>query len=145
MATGLQILVRKALLSTLKADAPLIAIVPAASIFSQRVPDKPAWPFIKLGPPSTTPLRATGVRGGVVTVGVHAFARPRLSGETEVETAEDYAGRIGSAIEAALQNTRIDGVTVKIGVKLSDIRLLVDGAEADAFHWLCNANCRVLA
>jgi len=80
-----------------------------------------------------------------VTVGLHAFAKPRMIGETEVETAEDYCGRIGSAIEAALQDARIDTEAVKIGVKLSDIRLLVDGAEADAFHWTCNANCRVLA
>jgi hypothetical protein len=145
MATGLQILARKAILSTLKADAPLIAIVPAADIHSQRVPAVPAWPFIKLGPPSTIPLRGSCIRGGVVTLAVHAFAKPRISGETEIETAEDYCGRIGSAIEAALDGARIDTSTVKIGVKLSDMRLLVDGAEADAFHYVCNANCRVLA
>jgi len=145
MATGLQRLVRRAVLARLKASAPLTALVPAGSIYPQAVPSEPAWPFIKLGPTGTLRLRATGVNGGLVSVDVHAFARARVSGGQVVETAEDHASRIGAVIEAALADNRITlegGATANI--ELGDIRLMQD-AEPDAFHWFAQLNARVLA
>lgn len=145
MATGLQISVRKKLLARLKTDANLTALVPSVSIYSQRVPANPGWPFVMLGPPTTIGLRATCVRGGTVSLGVHAFANHRVSGGDVVETAEDHAGRIGAAIEAAIDGAMLAMTGGTIKVRLSDMRLLVDGGESDAFHYVCNANCRVLA
>lgn len=145
MATGLQRLVRRAVLTRLKADAALTALVPAGSIYPQAVPNEPAWPFVKLGPTGTLRLRAACVNGGLVTVDVHAFARARVSGGQVVETAEDHASRIGAAIETALANNRITlegGATADI--ELGDIRLLQD-QEPDAFHWFAQLNARVLA
>lgn len=145
MATGLQRLVRRAVLTRLKADAALTALVPAGSIYPQAVPSEPAWPFVKLGPTGTLRLRAACVNGGLVTVDVHAFARARVSGGQTVETAEDHASRIGAAIEAALADNRITlegGATADI--ELGDIRLLQD-QEPDAFHWFAQLNARVLA
>lgn len=145
MATGLQRLVRRAVLARLKADTALTVLVPAASIYPQAVPNEPAWPFIKLGPTGTLRLRAACVNGGLVSVDVHAFARPRLSGGQIVETAEDHASRIGASIEAALSDRHL---TLEGGadahIALGDIRLLQD-AEPDAFHWFAQLNARVLA
>lgn len=142
MATGLQRLVRRALLTRLKADADVTALVPSASID----PDgEPTWPFIRLRAPVTQRLRATGVNGGLITWDVHAFARAREVAGSEVETAEDHAGRIGGAIEAALADNRIeleDGSVAKI--EWSDARLLEDD-EPGAYHYFAQVNARVLA
>ncbi len=142
MATGLQRPVRRAVLARLKANAGLTALVPAVSINPAGVP---VWPFVKLMNPVTQRLRAAGVNGGLVTFDIHAFARARLSGGAEVETAEDHAGRIGGAIEAALADARFTFDTDKIvHIEISDMRLLED-EEPDAYHWFAQVNCRVLA
>lgn len=146
MATGLQRLLRRAVLARLKADAGVTALVSAASIYPQAVPSPPSWPFIKLGPPLTLPFSvACAEQSGTVSLDVHAFARARESGGAAVETAEDHAGRIGAAIEASLHRVTITlegGETARI--RLGDIQLLQD-EEPDAFHYLCRVNARVLA
>lgn len=146
MATGLQRLVRRAVLTKLKADASLVAIVPASSIYSQHVPQGPIWPFIRLGPSNTQRFRAACVDGAVVTFDVHAFARDRFTAGAIVETAEDHASRIGSAIERALGDNwlALEG-SGKVRVRLSDIALMQDAEEAGAFHWMAQVNGRVLA
>ncbi|UPT53048.1 tail terminator protein [Synechococcus phage Yong-M3-232] len=122
----------------------MTALVPAASIYPQ-ASGEPQWPFIKLGPTGTLRLRAACVNGGLVSLDVHAFARARVSGGQEVETAEDHASRIGAAIEAALDgvNIALEG-GAKAKIDLGDIRLLQD-QEPDAFHWFAQLNARVLA
>lgn len=145
MATGLQRLVRRALLARLKADTGLTALVPAASIHGQAPLAEPTMPFVKTGPTNTLRLKAACVNGGTVTFDVHAFARSRKSGEQVVETAEDHASRIGAAIEKALADNTIPltgGATARI--RLSDVQLLQDD-EPDAFHWVGQVNARVLA
>lgn len=145
MAKGLQRLLRRAVLARLKADAPLIALVPSASIYGQAVPSSRAWPFVKLGPPLTLRLRQSCVDGGIITLDVHAFAQARKSGSQTVETAEDHASRIGEAIETALQDNRLDmGGDITARIRLSDMQLLQDD-EPEAFHYLAQINARVLA
>lgn len=142
MATGLQKLVRRALLTRLKADTALTALVSAGSI---NPVGTPTWPFIVLRAPITQRLKAACVNGGQGSWDVHAFAGPRLSGGAVVETAEDHAGSIGAAIETALADNWLalpDGAKVRI--RLSDIRLLQDG-DPDHYHWFCQCNWRVLS
>lgn len=142
MATGLQRTVRRALLVRLKADAPLLTYVAAASI---NPAGQPTWPFIILRSPVTQRLRAACLNGGLVTWDIHAFARPRESGGQMVGTAEDHAGKIGAEIERVLADNRLTiegGGTAKI--EIGDIRLLPD-AEPDAYHWFAQINARVLA
>jgi len=142
MATGVQRLVRRALLARLKANAGLTDLVPAGSIN----PDGQAtWPFIRLRAPVTRRLRAAGLNGGEGSFDIHAFARAREVAGQEVETAEDHAGRIGGAIEAALADARFaieSGYVLHISV--SEMRLLED-EEPEAYHWFAQANWRVLA
>lgn len=142
MAVGLQRLVRRALLTRLKADLALTALVPAASINPAGVP---TWPFIVLRSPVTQRLKAACVNGGQGSWDVHAFAGARTDAGSVVETAEDHAGRIGAAIETALADNWLalpDGAKVRI--RLSDIRLLQDG-DPDHYHWFCQCNWRVLS
>lgn len=139
---GLQRLARRALLAQLKGNAPLTALVQAASINPLGAPD---WPFIVLRSPVTQRRRASCTDGGVVTWDVHAFAGPVLTGGAMTQTAEDHAGLIGEAIETALadNNLAIEGGG-NMRIRLGDIRLLPDETP-DAFHWFCQCDCRVNA
>ena len=142
---GLQKLVRRALLTRLKADTGLIALVPAARIFPQGAPLEPSWPFVRLGSTITAPVKATGTAGGNVTIDIHAFARARESGGEVVDTAEDHASAIGAAIEGALADNRLaleSSATAHIA--LSDLRLMPD-EEPESFHWFAQLNARVFA
>jgi hypothetical protein len=146
-AKGLQRLVRRDVLAKLKANAGVTALVAATSIHSQDPGPEPAWPFLKFGAPQTLPLRASCVDGGTVNFGLHGFSRGRRNGsDALVETAEDHAGRIGAAIEAAVDGARstLTGVGT-VRYRLADMLLLVDGAEPGAFHYSCTVRARVLA
>ena len=80
-----------------------------------------------------------------ITLDVHAFARARDEAGQVVETAEDYASRIGEAIELTLADQWIDmpeGTRAKLS--LSDIRLLQD-EEPDAFHYVAQITAKVLS
>lgn len=133
---------RRALLETLKASGELIALVPAARID----PDGEAtWPYIGIQSPRTLRLRMSCVRGAAVSFDIHAFVGPRLEGQTVVETGYDHASAIGSAIEAAIDDARLVLENGAIcAVRLGDTQLLRDG-EPDAWHWVAQANCRVLS
>ena len=142
MAVGIARLVRRALLVKLKANAGLIALVPAASI---NPAGEPVWPFILLSSPVTQRLRATGVVGGIVTYDVHAFAGPVLTGGAITQTAEDHASAIGAAIETSLADNNL---TLEGGgnarIRLGDIRLLPD-QDPQHWHWFAQCDCRVIA
>jgi hypothetical protein len=142
MPAGLQKTVRRALLTRLKNNAGMIAAVPATSINPL---GEPVWPFIVLRSPVTQPKRVSSVLGGAVSWDIHAFAGPRMSGASMVETAEDHAGRIGALIEAVFADNRISlegGLIAKI--TLTDIRLLPDQSP-DVYHWFAQVNAKVLA
>lgn len=139
---ALQRLVRRELLTRLKADATLTALVPAASIAPQ---GKPTWPFVLVESPRTLRLRMACVRGARVSFDVHAFAGPREVAGAVVETGYDHVSRIAAAIEVALADNRVTlegGAVCKL--EFSDAQLLKDG-EPDAWHWVSQINCRVLA
>ena len=147
MVTGLQRLVRRAVLSALKANAPLIAVVPATRIYGQTVPMGAVFPFVRLGGPQTLPLHASCINGaGIVTLDVHAFVKPRLDASGNIaETAEDFAGRIGAAIEAALDRQRLPLEAFGFAaLRLTEMRLLQDADEADAYHYFAQISARCI-
>ncbi|MES2289298.1 MAG: DUF3168 domain-containing protein [Pseudomonadota bacterium] len=124
----------------------MTALVNANNIHGQSPPVKPTWPFIKTGQPTTIPRRAACLDGAIVTMPVHAFARSRFDGnQAEVETAEDHAGRIGEAIETAL-DAKGDTITgAQISYMLTDMTLMTDAGEPDAFHYFCTVRAKVTA
>lgn len=143
MATmsDLQRLARRDVLGALKNDVAVVAIVAKSSIHTQQPDSEPVWPFIKLTAPQALPLRAACVRGATVNFGISAFARA-----TSGETAEDLAGRIGSAVESCLDGRKAELVGVgKVTYSIRDILLRGDGAEPDAMHWSASISARMLA
>lgn len=137
---------RRAILTTAKADAALTALVPAARIYPQASPvAEPTWPFIIYGSPSGLPIRAACVNGTEVTVAMHTFAKARMQGSSMVETAEDYAARIGAAVVKALDGKRPDlpdgGY---LAILFTGSQLLIDGGETDAFHHVANFRARAI-
>lgn len=144
---GLQRLVRRDVLDLLKHDAGVTALVAVADIHGQVPSDEPNWPFIKTGAPQTLPLKAACVDGATVNFALHAFSRGRRNGSGAlIETAEDHAGRIGEAIENAVDGVRRHIAEVgRVSYTIADAQLLVDGAEPGAFHYSCTVSARVLA
>lgn len=147
---GLHILGRRAVLERLKSHPAVLALVPASSIYGQTTQPDPAWPFINLGPTNTVRRSAACLWGGDVTMLVSAFAKPRRSGAgSTIETAEDHAGRIGAAIESALARygtaAVFDGAPARVRCSLGDMRLAIDGAEMDAFHYSATVTVRISA
>lgn len=145
MAEALESLVRVAVLTRLKADTGLLALVSSASI-DPNPEVAPVWPFVSTDSYTAQPFEAACVRGGIVTGSLHGFAGPRKNGSNQVvEFARDHAGRIGAALQRALHCKRLEiegGGNARI--RLSDIRLLSDGSP-QAFHWFAQINARVLA
>lgn len=135
---------RRYVLSLLKNDAALTALVPSASIYPQSPPALPAFPFIKYGGPSELAVSAACVSGSDIRVSVHGFSKGRAVAGALVETAEDHASRIGQAIRGALERKRatIDGVS--IGIRWLGSVLTEDGEGADAYHTEQQFRIRVL-
>jgi hypothetical protein len=141
MARDSTLAVRRGILTLLKANAEVIAIVPAAQVYTQVI-ENPGWPFIRYGAPSALPIRATCLDGVEISVAIHGFARSRKQGGAVVETAEDHAARLGAAIARALDGRRIDLPDGYGRLTWQGGQLLVDGAEATAFHTVQNLRVR---
>lgn len=145
MANDYSLPVRRAILTALKANVPLTALVPSTNIYPQSPPGVPTWPFIKYGAPSGGPVSAACVDGSEITVALHSFAKPRVVSGSVVETAEDHAARVGAFVAAALDRKRLsleDGEGAK--VRWTGSQLLQDPAEADAYHHVSNYRIRVI-
>ncbi|PTQ13732.1 hypothetical protein CLG96_00150 [Sphingomonas oleivorans] len=139
--------VRKAILTLLKADATLTAIVPASRIYPQSPPASHAWPFVRYGAPTAIPIVATRIDGSELSVAVHGFAKDRIVDGVLVETAEDHADRIGAAIAAALDRKMVTITTpypARIRIRSTGCQLIADGGEADAYHAVQNFRVRVI-
>jgi len=139
---------RRIILTALKADSTLTAIVPAARIYGDDVPPSPEFPFVRWDAPSTIPFSLSGAAGSSTTsFMLHAFATARLSAsKAKLETASDYANRIISAVHGVVHRNRFsddDGRIFKVTV--ASRMSMRDGAEADAWHCLLNCVARVLA
>lgn len=146
MATGLVRLSRRAVLTALKADAGVTALVPATSIHGQVPLDTPTWPFIKMGAISFGALDAACVAGGEGRITVHAFAKATRNGSGAITaSAEDNAGLIQAAIEAALHRAKLPIADGNLTLRHNNSILLVDGGEADAFHAVTDFRARIIA
>jgi hypothetical protein len=129
MAIDSTIAIRRGILILAKGNAALTAIVPAGEIYPQTVKAAHGWPFIRSGAPSAIPVRAACVDGGEWTVAMHGFAKDRMNGDQVVETAEDYAGRIGSALAAALDGKVITLPNGRARILWTGSQLLMDPEE----------------
>lgn len=146
MANDLRRPIRRASLAKLKGDAGLTAIVPATSLYPQTTPTNVGWPFVKLGVVTVLPLRAGCVDGVTGIFAVHGFAKDRYEGAAIVETAEDHADRITSAIASALDRQTLDLETgQRVTLLWTGGPVMQDGDEAGAYHGVANFSFRALA
>lgn len=130
----------------MKGDSALTAIVSAASIYPQATPALPAFPFIRAGAPTLIPRRASCLDGAEITQAFHGFSKGRYTGDRILETAEDHASRIGSAMASALDGKHVDlGSGRSVRIRWTGSQLLQDPEEASAFHTVQNFLMRVFA
>ena len=142
--------VRRAVLTRLKADAGLTAIVAAANIHPSTVLAGAPWPFTRFDAPQSTPLDGACYAGAEVTFLLHSFAKPRYSVPSNpqssmIETAEDHAGRILDAMKLAIHRHRVPVAGASALLSVLSSRLLIDGAESTAYHGILSCRARVLA
>jgi len=144
MAIDSTIAIRRGMLAIAKADAALVAIVPAARIYPQTTPALPAFPFIRAGALSVIPVRGACLDGGNWIFAMHAFAKDRQVSGQIVETAEDYAGRIGAALAAALDRHVIELSAGRATIRWDGSQLLMDPDEGGCFHAVVNFRVRAI-
>lgn len=123
--------VRGKIISALKADTSLTAIVSAARIYPGKSPASPTWPFIRV-PILTGTFDGLGSsQGGFV----HCFTKLSTTvpdPEAQAATINRHVARILGAIDD------IDvGDDLEIGIHVRQTQTLMDPAEADAFHGIC--------
>lgn len=144
MAIDSTIAIKRGMVALAKGNSPLIALVPTKDIYGQTVKAEHGWPFIRSGSPSAVPVRATCVDGGEWTVAMHVFAKDRMSGAKAVETAEDYAGRIGALLAAALDGQALTLPSGRARVLWTGSQLLMDPDEPGCFHSIQNFRVRAI-
>jgi hypothetical protein len=77
--------VREGGVETLRATVALTALVPAGSIYGERVPDDRTFPFIRTVVPSSIPFRMSCHNGEQSTVRISAFTKgPSMNAAADV-------------------------------------------------------------
>ncbi|WP_313437282.1 DUF3168 domain-containing protein [Novosphingobium sp.] len=148
MANDLLRATERAAVISLKADAPLAALVAKASI--DPVAEAPAWPFIRLEGTQSLPQGRGCTARAEVSFQLHSFAKPRYAGDDPVngamvETARDHAGRLNTAVVEALHNHAFEVSGRRYRFQVQSSRLMRDGAEADAWHGIASVVARAFA
>lgn len=117
---------REAIVTILKADAPVVALVTAAKVFGEHPGALPERPFVRYGEDDTVPTRVMCWEGATVDFPVHAFSAQKYTDEIK---------RINAAIVTALdgQVIELDG-GVKAHIEWLGSPLLRDGADPNAWH-----------
>ncbi|MET0364727.1 MAG: hypothetical protein ABW169_08730 [Sphingobium sp.] len=152
MASDLIRETERATLISLKANAPLTAIVAKTSIDPQPntagvdAQGAAVWPFVRLDGTQSLPQgRGCNARADV-TFMLHTFAKARKNGTGAIiETARDHAGRLNSAIVEAIHNHAYPVAGRRYRLTARSSRLMQDGAEADAYHGIVSVIAKAYA
>ena len=116
---------RQRTVATLKAYAPLTALVSAGSIYGEQPPAAPAWPFIRYGLAIAGAWEATGqLDGSTHRVTLHAFSHGPYT---------DAVQRIAAEVVAAMDTLTMADESV-IDLQWVGTQVLRDTDEADAYH-----------
>lgn len=124
--------VRGKIISALKADAQLTAIVPAARIYPGKTPATVTWPFIRVPILTGTVAELDGGGGSEQAGVIHCFTKQAVDvpdPEAQAATINAHIVRIVSAIDDVLL---ADGES--LGVHAVQTQVIEDSAEADAYH-----------
>lgn len=117
---------REAIVTALKADVALIALVTAAKIFGEFPGSEPDRPFIRYGEADAVPLRSSCHEGAAIAFPIHAFSAEKFT---------DEVMDMNAAIVACLDGkvVTLDG-GAKATIVLGSSQLLRDGADPNAWH-----------
>jgi hypothetical protein len=133
---------RRGVLSRLKGFAPLIELVPAASLYPSTVPASRTFPFGRFGSIVGAPFLASGLHSAAFRFSYQFFTKPVMNGQQIVETAEDRILKIGSEAKDCL-----DGATITLEDSAGKLRVAwittsprMDGDEAEA--WMTTVTFR---
>ena len=129
MARDSSLYVRRAVVSRLKAEAAVSALV-ADRVYGLSPPSTPAWPFVKMQPPTSIPLRATGLDGARIAFRVSGFAK----GPDESEAAV-----LADAIAGCLDGLSVPLYDAPYSARLTDVRwlstqIIRDPEESTGWH-----------
>lgn len=125
MAQDPTLALRRKIVSRLKADADVIALVAEEQIYGERVAAEKSWPFIRYGVSDTTPRKGQCWDGAAVDVAIHCFSKNPFT---------DQAAGINAAIAASLDNATIDLGGQRAHLRWTGSTVLPDPDEADAWH-----------
>jgi hypothetical protein len=126
MALDPSLLLRQAIVTHLKADAALLALVPADRIFGEQPGALPDRPFVRYGEDESRPRRSSCWDGATVDFPVHAFSADKFTDEVKAMSA---------AISAAL-----DGLVIELSPAITarlqwlGSQVMRDGGDPNAWH-----------
>lgn len=132
MARDSSLHVRRAVISRLKADAAVSAIV-GDRVFAVASAE-PTWPFVRYGVAVALPRRASCLDGARLSLSLHAFAK-----DSDDVDGLDQVQELAAAIASALDGASVDLADAPYDARLYDIAWLTtqtieDSEEASAFH-----------
>lgn len=128
MAKDTSLPLRQAIVTILRADAALTALVPAGQNCGMRPPTNPAFPYTRYGAPDSLPLRAQCLDGATVGVTVHSFSDADY---------EDECANINAALAAALDGKTVELDTdfpAKAHIVWVGSQIMADAADASLWH-----------
>lgn len=125
---------RRAVLKALKADAGVVAIIPAGSLYPSVVPTARTFPFGRYGAPQTTPFRLSGL-----SASSHRFTYHTFVNSLPTRTAEDRAYDVANSIQEALEgrNLPLEG-GMHATVSWLGSNCLIDRDEPTNWHAVIN-------
>jgi hypothetical protein len=121
------LIVRKAVVAHLKADAALAALVSPGSIYGEEPPPKPDWPFVRYGFPVVGGYVATGKQGSVLRITLHAFAHGPFT---------DAIYKIAAAITEAMESFSIPALDL-VDRQWLATNVVRDSDDANGYHAIC--------
>jgi hypothetical protein len=139
--------VRQAILTALKGNDTLTALVPAERIYPPKTPSDPTWPFIRYGAADGLPWKSSGEDGVKVVTAVHCFARAT----DEAPDGEAAAGAIKAVLAEYLDGPGGNGFNLAVAgaatavVQVGRHRVIRDRDEPDGWHGIVDIEVVVSA
>lgn len=126
MARDHSLLLRRAIVTRLRADADLTALVPDERVYGERSPAALTWPFTRYGTSEAVPEKAQCWDGARVTFPIHSFSKSDFT---------DEVAEINAAVAASLDNETIElSPSSKAYVRWVGSMIIPDAAESGAYH-----------
>lgn len=130
MSAAPKLATRRALVTFLKADVPLIAVLPAARIFGEKAASDVQWPYARMAE-----FESGGDPEHIINANVHVHSKADFT---------DEVAQICELMETALDGavlTLADGSRANVDVNSS--RIIGDPDERSAWHGIISIEVRV--